>query len=102
MYEKLRQINLQRAETDELVALYSFGTVMATSYRDFQVPEPDWLKENLAGLRREITSRHRDMLESRLRDIRSRREALATPEEKRSRLDAEEKRLIEALGGKSE
>lgn len=97
MYDKLRQLNLARTETEELVALLTFANSMATTYGEHKLPTPEWLAENREALRREVTSRHRDMLESRLKEVRARREALATVEEKRGKLDDEEAQLIAAL-----
>lgn len=100
MYSQLRQLNLQRAETDELVAILAFGRQMASTFGSFSIPAPEWLTDNITALEREVRSRHQDMLENRLREIRSRREALRTAEEKRAAIDREEAELLAALGKK--
>lgn len=100
MYSQLRQLNLQRAETDELVAILAFGRQMVSTFGSFSIPAPEWLTDNITALEREVRSRHQDMLENRLREIRSRRETLRTAEEKRAAIDREEAELLAALGKK--
>lgn len=98
MYEKLRQMNLQRADADELVGMLAFGNIMRTTYQKFELSVPDWLDENMNALTREIRARHQDMLEARLKEVRARRETLKTTEERRAALDAEEARIMRSLG----
>ncbi len=65
-------------------------------YQDDQIETPEWVVDNLTAIGAEITNRNRAELQRRLKAAKARRSAIATPDEKRTRLDQE----IEALEGK--
>lgn len=98
MIEKLRAFQADRMDADELIELFSFGKMVATTYRDFGVGVPVWIEESMSTLGTEIKSRHRDMLQARLKAAKSRRDALLSREEKRGKLDDEIKALEAQLG----
>lgn len=99
MFAQLKNLSLDRLDVEEAVALYSFGSIMQSTYTMFGVPSPDWLDANMTALGKEIRSRHRDMLEARLKSAMARRDALKTAEEKRAAADSEIEALQKALAG---
>lgn len=78
-----------RLDLDELVALYAFAGYMARTYDDLAVAVPSWLPAKTKEVKREIERRTADEKERKLAELKARRMAMATPDEKRARLDAE-------------
>lgn len=98
MLDRLRNLNLEVGDIDDMMAMYAFGQQVKATYNSFAMDAPEWLDANLALLHKEIASRVRGELEARLRKVVLRREALKTREEKRGDLEQEEQRLRERLG----
>ena len=97
MLQELRDLNLERPDLDELVALHAFASGMEQSYSATGAEPPEWFKENKDALQREIKNRRRDSIERALKDAKARKEKLKTMDEKRADLDAEIARLSQAL-----
>lgn len=89
MLEKLRRFECDRLSLDELIELSAYGKLLAAEYTVNDIDKPEWLETRTRELRREIVSRNQDAIESKLRELKARREALTPNEEKRQRLDAE-------------
>lgn len=87
MFEQLKNLNLDRMELDEAIGLYAYGKHLQGTYAEFSIDPPSWLTINLKSLSREIQSRDADRKEKLLSELRSRRDALRTPDEKRKELD---------------
>lgn len=97
MYAQLRQLNLDRLDIDEAVALSAFGGALQARYEELGVAVPDWLDANMKTLDREIADRVRDGLSKDLREKRARLESLKPADQKRRELATEIKRLEKAL-----
>jgi hypothetical protein len=96
--EKLRNLNIERMiDLDEAVALFAFGNMVLTSYKDQTLEPPAWLTDNLSVLGKDIKERRRDNLEAALKEALAKKSALRTAEEKRADLDGEIERLQKAL-----
>lgn len=98
MLQQLKNLNIERLDLDEAVAMASFGRAMEAEYQHVSAEAPDWLTDNLKALRKEIRQRLQDTLESRLVEVTSRLDSLSTVEEKRSKLREEADRLRAKLG----
>lgn len=98
MMDKIKNLNIERLDIEEGMALAAFGRIVENEYALLSNEAPDWLTDNLKVLRKEIRQRLQDTLESRLVEITSRLDSLSTVEEKREKLKAEAARLKEKLG----
>jgi hypothetical protein len=98
MLEKLRSVNVDKMDIDDLVELAAFGQLARTTYSAYEVPTPEWLTDALKTLDADIKRRRRDALEARRKQIKARRAGLRTAAEERADLDAEDARLAAALG----
>lgn len=98
MLDKIKNLNIERLDIEEGMALAAFGRIVENEYALLSNEAPDWLTDNLKVLRKEIRQRLQDTLESRLVEITSRLDSLSTVEEKREKLKAEAARLKEKLG----
>jgi len=93
----IQNYDTMRVTLDELVELSALAKVIAAEYiaNNADVPEPLYIAQK--RLAADIKQRTRDLLEKRLSEVRSRRAALATPDEKRAKLAEEEEKLVAAL-----
>ena len=82
---------------EELILAKSTLVTLDTGYQTEGIDSPEWVTDGLGTLSREITSRNRAELERQLKASLSRREALATVDEKRATLDEKIKALEEKL-----
>jgi len=89
MVQKLKSLDLERMDLDDAVELLSVANLMHATYNTEQVDVPEWLDTSIRELKREIRTRQQDSRERRLKELKSRREALATTEEKRLKIDNE-------------
>lgn len=94
----LKAANFDRLDLDEAVSLLAFASSLDATYKAHQLETPDWLKDKLPSLRKEVDRRRRDSLEAALKSALARRDALRTSEEKRKDTDAEIARLQASLG----
>lgn len=84
-----------RLETEDLVELSAYSRSLAAEFTALGVETPEWVANQTKALRREIKARNADALAARLRELKARREALKTPDEKREALDAEIAKLTD-------
>lgn len=98
MLGTLKNLQIDRIDIDEAIALFGFGKTLSTLYGEFSLPVPEWLDDRLGALKKEIVERRRDYLENRLKEAKARRSALRTAEEKRADVDNEIAELTKALG----
>jgi hypothetical protein len=96
--EKLRALNIEKIDIDEAVSMVQFGRALRDTYLSFKVEPPEWVKDALGALELDVTRRRNDMLAMRLKEVRAKKAALRTRAEQVSDLDAEERRLTDALG----
>lgn len=98
MLEKLRNLDVQRPDLEELVFLSATAKALRTEFEAENVDVPEWLDNTSRELKREIRTRQQDSIEKRVRDIRSRLDALKTPSEKRIELQSELDKLTAVAG----
>ncbi len=89
MLQMFKGFNPDRLDLDEMVALLVFAEAMAAKYLDLGITAPAWMPVQLKAVKREIERRTADEKERKLTELKARRAAMATPDEKRQRLDAE-------------
>lgn len=89
MLAKLKAFIADRYDMDDLVELSAAARSIHAEYEQLGVEVPDWVDAQIKAVRREVKDRQRDSIESRLKNARSRLDALKTPEEKREALRKE-------------
>lgn len=82
---------------EDLMQLDATATGLTAAYERNGVDAPEWLSSTAKRLKVDIRQRNRDVLEKRLSEVRARRAALATTEEKRAQAAAEEEKLTALL-----
>lgn len=97
MIAKLKNLDLERMDLDDAVELLTLANSLRITYDAEQVEVPEWLDTSVRELKREIRTRQQDSRERRLKELKARREALATTEEKRSKIDREIEELEKAM-----
>lgn len=100
MLAELKNFTASRMDLEELVELSAKARILEAEFGSLKVDIPDWIGVQIKSLRREIKMRHAESLAAKLASLKSRRAAIATPDEKRARLDEEivelEKQVVEA------
>ncbi len=99
MLNDLKQLNIERIDLDDAVALAAFGRMVEAEYQHVGAEAPAWLSDNLKELRKEVRQRLADSIERELSEAKSRLDALSTTEEKRSALKEKIDRLTHKLAG---
>lgn len=89
MLDKLKNLDVQRPDLEELIYLSAMAKSLRTEYEAEQVEVPEWLDNSARTIKNEIRSRQADAVDKRRREIRSRLDALKTPSEKRAELEKE-------------
>ena len=79
----------RRRPVGGLVFLSATATGLRGEFEKLNVEVPEWLDTRSRELKREIHTRQQDATDKRVREIRSRLDALKTPSEKRAELEAE-------------
>lgn len=87
--DRLKSLKTDVMSTEDMMELYHQAKAIAAEYGDFGATVPKWLTEAQNTLSRDIKNRLRDELQARMIELKSRRAALATPEERRTALDNE-------------
>ncbi len=93
MLERLKNLDVERMDADDLIALSAFAKILEAEYAAHSLEVPEWLKDRQAELKREILTRTADMRAKRIREINARLDTLKTADEKRADLKAELERL---------
>lgn len=97
MLHELRTLNLSHVETDEAIALWTFGRQLQNSYVDLKIDVPDWIDNKVTELRRELDRRRVDAIHHKLARAHARAEALKTDSERRKDVKKEIETLEEQL-----
>lgn len=97
MLSQFRNFQADRMDIDELVALAAYGRALRDEYEKHNLDEPEFVDAQLKSLRREITARNADRLESRRKEINSRLESLKTPTQRKSELLKERQEIDKQL-----
>lgn len=96
---KLKTFSADSLSLDELLSLRATARLLRGEYELQVIPLPEWLEDAERRLNRELYLRRQDELEKRLREARNARAAIATPDEKRGRLDEQIASLERLLAG---
>lgn len=99
--QNLKSFSADRLSLDELLILRATARNLRSEYDTQVIPVPEWLEDAERRLTRELYLRRQDELEKMLREARQSRAAIATPDEKRGRLDNEISRLEKLLAGEA-
>ena len=97
--DALKTFSADRLSLDELLMLRATARVLRSEYGTQVIPAPEWLEDAERRLNRELYLRRQDELEKQLREARNARAAIATPDEKRGRLDDQIAALEKLLAG---
>jgi hypothetical protein len=89
--------NLRSLGLEQLVGLYAALSSDAKAYTELGLEVPKDLTKRLADIKRRVDELKRDEAEKKLATLKLRRDALRTPDEKRSALDAEIAALEQGL-----
>lgn len=100
MLDKLRSFKEARAETDEIALMLGSANLIISSYESVSQKAPAEWTDIRDRLSRALTDRHRDIMEERLAELRRRKQALMTREQKAAAADAEIAELENLLGKK--
>ena len=93
----LKNYDVDRLQMEDLLHLDATAQATLASAATNGVDAPEWLTTTAKRLKVDIRQRNRDVLEKRLSEVRARRAALATTEEKRAQAAAEEEKLTALL-----
>jgi hypothetical protein len=93
MLERLKNLDLERMDVDEMVAMSAFAKSLASEYSALALDQPEWLDTKSTELKREIGTRLADLRDKRIRELKARLNTLKSTEEKKSDLTAELARL---------
>lgn len=89
MLAELKNFTASRMDLEELVDLSAKARTLEAEFGTLGVELPEWVGVQIKSLRREIKSRNAESLAAKLTSLKARRAAIATPDEKRTKLDAE-------------
>ena len=89
MLDRLKNFNAEQNGLEELMYLLAVANTLRTTYEATQVESPEWLDRSIKSVRRAIKDRTADDAARRLAELKARRAALLTPDEKRRALDEE-------------
>lgn len=93
-----RGFTAEQLDVDELVALHAFGKQLRAEFESLGVDEPEYVDVQLKSIRREINTRNADRVELRIREVKSRLDALKSPDVRRQELEAELAKLQSKVG----
>lgn len=95
---RLRSLNCDRSDIDELVGLLSFAEVLKGTYASSGLIVPEWVNDSSTVLKREIADRRRDELlrERKLLDAKERK--LMSRDEQRDEVKSRKAEIDKLLG----
>jgi len=88
VYE-IKALDVRSASLEDLVLAHVTLGQVVSGYKDLGVEVPDGLTGLAKDIKREVDERVRSDKDRKLKTMKARRSALATPDEKRARLDEE-------------
>lgn len=95
---RLRSLNCDRSDIDELVALLALAEPIRDSYVASGLVIPEWLIDATTQLKREIADRRRDSLLHEKKLLQAQRRKIRTRDEVRAEVDAREAEIDKLLG----
>lgn len=84
MLERLKNLDTDGPDMDDLVELAAFADSLQATYTRLEVEPPSWLETRVRALHKEIKIRESDRLEKALLDLESQGAADLTAEERRA------------------
>lgn len=99
MYSELMAVNLDGVSLEELIAFAMQARLIRAEYEHRNIEVPEKLDEKNRELGRELVRRTADAQAKLLRDLKAQRANLATPEEKRGKLDRQIEEMIGRMVG---
>ena len=97
MLESLKGLDLQTPCLEELVYMSAQARTLRAECDTLNVEVPEWLDNRSRELKREVHSRQQDATDKRVREIKSRLDALKTPSEKKAELEKELEKLTQTV-----
>lgn len=97
MLHQFKTFQADRMDLDDLIALAAFGHMLRDQYEKFGLEVPDFVTDNIKAITREVKTKTAATLESRKRELLSRKDALKTPAERKREIEAELKQIDEQL-----
>lgn len=95
----LRNFLVDNYDVEDLLMVSNDLKAIDQGYQDLGLETPEWVTDKLGEVAREVTIRIRSDLQRQLRAAKARREALATRDEKREKLDAQIAALEKQVSG---
>ena len=89
MLDRLKNLDVQRPDLEELVFLSAQAKILRAEFEVENVDVPEWLDNSARALKREVRTRLANSVDKRVREIKSRLDALKTPSEKKAELEKE-------------
>ncbi len=99
LLNELKRVEDERLDLDEVLLLKGTALLLRGQYEAIVEEIPQWLNVRITGLTREINVRRADRVEKELREARLEYERLATPAEKRERLQKRIEQLEKTAQG---
>lgn len=88
MLNALRNYTTDRQyDLEDCMALLAFAAGMKDQYLQLSMDAPAWIDDRVKSIRRTVKTMVSDEQERKLSELKARRAAIATPDEKRSKLD---------------
>lgn len=93
LLNEFKNFQVDRMDTDDLVALVAFGHQLRDQYEKFGLEVPDFVTDNLKTLTREIKMKTAQTLEARRKSLLAQKEALKTTAERKRDIETELKEV---------
>lgn len=93
MLQSLLNVNVDRLDIDEAVALLAFGKMVSAEYGSHNIQCPDKITDAVNVLAKDVEARRKDYLQRRLKELRAQKETLKTVSEKRNDVEKELQKL---------
>jgi hypothetical protein len=89
MLDRFKGFNTEVADLDELVAMAAFGRSFRAEFETLNISVPEFVDDQLRGIKREIETRVADRRAARVRELKAQRDSLKTAAEKREAIEKE-------------
>jgi hypothetical protein len=96
--QQLLSLLVDDISIEDLILAKGDLKVLDAGFQELGIDTPEWVTDKLSLVSAEVVSRNKAELMRRLKAARARRMALATPDEKRSKLEQEIAALEQKLG----
>jgi hypothetical protein len=99
MLQELRNANPEGVSLEEAVSLVAHGEAMLEVYEGLAMEAPEWIKDKVGALKKDLASKRRDNLEKAIKDAKRSLEDLKSKEEKKADVEAKLRALEAKLAG---